>query len=791
MQESKLLKALRAVSVAVSTGAVSVDVLIKANQAYCEKTGFDSDTEDYQILVAKSCFDYINGVDQDEEIAKAIVPGTTKVVDGIVYIYSATKPGSKNLYDWHIVDKSRGLLTDAQIDAKQKFVNDMFPKDLASLKDVKTLGGSTGAKLVEDVNGTQYVLKKGTNTSSEHVKSEYLGNQLYNVMGVRTPDYELYDEGGEAVLLSCFIPNASMPKPSDYKKMAQDFIADVVLANWDVYENDNCLIDASGRVIRVDNGSCLEFRAQGKKKTNPPYNSDVLKTYKDMRRYNPSVVGYLDDNDILKQIQKIQGKKTAIIDFLNQSGFQTLAHTVGARIDNLSQIVSEINRSNALKNAKVLPRTLKPASEMYRNFSQKEIDAFWKNAQGSGSYGKLNFRGTNGWDLLSTICKERGFDARPRVVDDATYWGIVAKAKNPQMFRGLTSGGGYSQDELVAQFKYVDDCYYGTMGVYGEGIYAHMNDGTKNQDNTKTGHVNSDAYRGALGYSGGGSGGVLYLAYEDDVKLASVSQLKSEILKNPPIAKNTSQAKKLQSQIDALDAELLSDTQALNNLEANTIQDVYQQMHYDEKAIANLDLDIDNIDWGALTVEGEPDIPDWKTFVEGNLASVIIANGGSVKKDPGMVTFTLPNSRTKFTLTEYQYNGPGAIKQKNSFFPPYHYNLKRFRQWIDTEHVQKIEAAKKAAVDDLGDTAAAMKSQITAKRNQRDKLVNDINKLKNPDPDSSIYAAIYHEVDRGNEEAIGVYAALKGYDGIYQPHGNGGRHSYAIILNRSKVIVKK
>lgn len=251
---NKLLKALETFALAYNEGKCSVDSLIKACSNYKNKIGFVEDL-DYDIKVSKSCFDYINGVEQDKEIAKAIVPGQTKVIDGVLYVYSATKTGSKTEYNWHVVRKGTkakqavgrsGKLTDAQIKGKQKYVNDLFPNDLSKLKVVKTLGGSTGAQLVEDSDGNQYVLKKGTNTNSGHVKSEYLTNQLYNVMGLRTPDYELYEDNGETILLSRFIQGTHAPMgSSDYAKLAEGFMADILLANWDVYQ----MITVSSRML--------------------------------------------------------------------------------------------------------------------------------------------------------------------------------------------------------------------------------------------------------------------------------------------------------------------------------------------------------------------------------------------------------------------------------------------------------------------------------------------------------------------------------------------------------------
>ena len=98
----KLYKALESIALGYSEGSVSVDVLIKACDNYKLKTDFEDDF-DYQIIVAKSCFDYLNGVEPDKELNKAIMPGQTKVIDGVMYIYSPTKVGSKVEYDWHVV----------------------------------------------------------------------------------------------------------------------------------------------------------------------------------------------------------------------------------------------------------------------------------------------------------------------------------------------------------------------------------------------------------------------------------------------------------------------------------------------------------------------------------------------------------------------------------------------------------------------------------------------------------------------------------------------------------------
>lgn len=46
----------------------------------------------------------------------------------------------------------------------------------------------------------------------------------------------------------------------------------------------------------------------------------------------------------------------------------------------------------------------------------------------------------------------------------------------------------------------------------------------------------------------------------------------------------------------------------------------------------------------------------------------------------------------------------------------------------------------------------------------------------------------YQNSGNSSKSVLGLYAALKGYDGIYQPDGNGSGHGFTIILNRSKIV---
>lgn len=795
---NNLREALNKIAHRHSMGNIPDDVLIKACDNYKINSNF-SDDYDYSLIVSKSFYDHINGVEPNKEICKGVLPGQTKMIDGVMYVYTAT-PNAKTDYDWRVVTKGtktnksvgRGSgLSSTSVQSKQKFVNDMFPKDLSVLKVVKQLGGSTGAVLVEDkVTNQQYVMKKGTNTSNEHIKSEYLANQLYDAMGQRVPDYELYDDNGTAVMLSKFIPMTKMPQTSDYAEMAKGLISDVLLANWDVYQNDNCLIDSANRVIRVDNGGCLQYRAQGKQKV---FDDDVVKTFKDMKKYNPMVFSQLSEQEIIDQIDDIiKTKKDDVVNYLKENN-DPLAVVMEQRFNNLIKVKQYLQKQIAINNPVVQPRQLKPVKDMYKTFTDDELDVIWKAAVGANGRQKLyQSDKSEGWNLLSEICKERGFDARPDVLDEADYWKKIASSKQPQLFRGLTGGGGYTAQNLVNMFKYDDVCFYGNYGLYGEGIYAHVNDGDHNKDKTKAGYMKSDAFKQASSsYAGGTSDNVLLIGFEDDAKIGIVKDLVKEISDNPPVSINTPKAKKAQKEADDLKSTLDKTEDELNHITDKTIKKVYSDMHYDAASIADMQIQIDNTNWGELNDEGDAAYPSWDDFVVSKMCDWITSNGGKAISEQGQYVFTLPNTKEKFLLTKYQYEN-NAIKQKNSFTTPYHFAIKRFENWVMKEHVAKVEKAKNEAVDNLGDAIVILKDKISDAKKKYNQKLDEVKLASNPNPDDSIYNAIYDDVtNHGDIESVGVYAALKGYDAIYAPHGNGTSNGYMVILNRSKLFVKK
>ena len=152
----------------------------------------------------------------------------------------------------------------------------LFPNDLVSrLETVQKLGGSTGAMLVRDpVTGYMYVLKRGA--SPEHIREEATADAVYRAMGIKVPEFKLYDTPQGVTKLAQYIEGTRSLKDvlatggkreinKVLKQLKSGFVADSLLGNWDVLglDLDNILVDKKGNVWRIDNGGALRYRAQG------------------------------------------------------------------------------------------------------------------------------------------------------------------------------------------------------------------------------------------------------------------------------------------------------------------------------------------------------------------------------------------------------------------------------------------------------------------------------------------------------------------------------------------------
>lgn len=148
--------------------------------------------------------------------------------------------------------------------------------DAHTVVTTKPAGGTNGAMLAKAEDGTEW-LTKTYRGDVDRVATELLSNAIYRKLGIRVP------EAGE--LLFDGKPAIGYPllegKPERWKgangELAQGFMADALLANWDVVglDQDNVLWDPDGHPFRVDQGGTLQYRAQGQTKPFGPVPSEV------------------------------------------------------------------------------------------------------------------------------------------------------------------------------------------------------------------------------------------------------------------------------------------------------------------------------------------------------------------------------------------------------------------------------------------------------------------------------------------------------------------------------------
>jgi SPP1 gp7 family putative phage head morphogenesis protein len=166
-----------------------------------------------------------------------------------------------------------------------------WPTSVAGLKKVKSLGGSTGAVLVEDpATGQRYVMKTGPQRvgkaeAEAHLINEVNADDTYRALGFAVPECRLVDTPNGKVKLAKFVDGGrsfsevmasrdDVLKKRVLEQVHAGFVTDALTGNWDVVgmSGDNILVDRDGKVWRIDNGGCFGFRAQGDRKTADEWN---------------------------------------------------------------------------------------------------------------------------------------------------------------------------------------------------------------------------------------------------------------------------------------------------------------------------------------------------------------------------------------------------------------------------------------------------------------------------------------------------------------------------------------
>jgi SPP1 gp7 family putative phage head morphogenesis protein len=197
------------------------------------------------------------------------------------------------------------------------------PDELRPVPGAK-LGGSTGARLMEDAAGDRYVLKTGAN--ADHLREEFMADAAYRAAGVDVPESALFETPNGPVKVARYVKGQEIWEISGdaeaFEKAKgqakKNFALDAILANRDVpgASWDNLLVDKEGRVWRIDNGAALRFRAQGAMKHDfgaIPYD---FRTMRDPIYGAGKLFHDLDLWEVSNQIIALEKKMPAVLDAL-------------------------------------------------------------------------------------------------------------------------------------------------------------------------------------------------------------------------------------------------------------------------------------------------------------------------------------------------------------------------------------------------------------------------------------------------------------------------------------------
>ena len=229
-----------------------------------------------------------------------------------------------------------------------------FPDNLKNLQVIKGLGGSTGAKLVQDSGGNLYVQKKGKDAG--HLLEESAADKAYQALGLNVPEHKILDTPLGPVKLARFtegqtldhamhVDQVAAKKATEY--LASGFAADAMLGNWDVVGLgfDNVLIGTDGKTYRIDNGGALRRRAQGALKKNWDQYPDELFSMRNSstNHQTASIFGGLKLSDIAKQAAKFGSKEKSLLSAL-PSALHGVVSGRAARMRQFSRIYNALSK---------------------------------------------------------------------------------------------------------------------------------------------------------------------------------------------------------------------------------------------------------------------------------------------------------------------------------------------------------------------------------------------------------------------------------------------------------------
>jgi hypothetical protein len=289
---------------------------------------------------------------------------------------------------------------------------------------IKTLPGSTNPKLVL-FDGNKYVMKTDKPGYPGRLTNEHDADSAYAALGINASDsimsggakFAKYMEGGQN-LHEWKEGKSESEIQAMYKEIGKGFVADAVLANWDVVGlvHDNILIK-DGKPWRIDNGGALKYRAQGGEK-GFKFNdkNSELQTLRDMYM-NPSaakVFGHLKEKEIYEQIKEILPKKDQVLKAIKDLDTRAM---VAKRFENLKDVqLKKYKEAADMTASPVTPPATPPPTSMPASTAAPFIPPKIAPAPSKGfpsgtpatAYGMVHSLPKAGKDVVAYLVKNKG-----------------------------------------------------------------------------------------------------------------------------------------------------------------------------------------------------------------------------------------------------------------------------------------------------------------------------------------------------------------------------------------------
>ncbi len=176
----------------------------------------------------------------------------------------------------------------------------------------KSPGGTQGAEwYLDKKSGDRFIVKdyaKAGPKAADRCATEFIANRIFRMM--RIPAQESYLHDGKIISreikgMTGFQKGKNTPKGfCQHEDIKNGFVVDAWLANWDVFglDFDNVFKTQDGRMVRLDAGGTLFFRAMGQPR--PSFANEAVTEIDTMR--NPATAheaglvyqGFVTDQDI-------------------------------------------------------------------------------------------------------------------------------------------------------------------------------------------------------------------------------------------------------------------------------------------------------------------------------------------------------------------------------------------------------------------------------------------------------------------------------------------------------------